>query len=83
MSDEFESTTRPNNPLTAVLLDTVKRLRLCRLLLQQSRERHRAVAEALHVSIAMLAAQDREIDQLRDRYHRLLAERRDQQRRAA
>lgn len=71
---------QPHDPLPARLaplyVDTLQRLRLARLCLKRSRERYRAVADALHVAVAMLAEQNQELDRVREDYQALLDERR-------
>lgn len=62
--------------LAPLLVDA---LRIMRTL----RAEYRACSELLRLALEMLAERDREIDRLRDRYHRVLDERRAERQRAA
>lgn len=61
------------NQLAPVLVDTLKRLRLARLLLRRQQQRTRALRECLEVSLALLHERSTQLAALQAEQRRYLA----------
>lgn len=61
------------NQLAPVLVDTLKRLRLARLLLRRSQQRTRVLQEALRVSLTLLHERTAQLSALQAEQRRYLA----------
>lgn len=66
----------PASELSPVLLDTIRRLRLARLILRRQRGRLQALETCLRASLDLLHERDRQVDDLRAEIQRLREEQR-------